>query len=142
MVRLAMGRRGRLRGWNGRCGRWRGLDRAGHPLAPRRGLRQRRQDDLFDDPKGDVIEAEQGARRLDLGVDEREGSAPVADHTEAALLGQAADLGKLLSGCYLEHRRQSSPMPGKRWSASGRFSSTWVSEFEAVGGRKVAGSPA
>jgi len=50
-----------------------------------------------------MVAAEQGARGFDLDVDEREAAAAVPEDAEGALPGLAADLGKLLLECYLEH---------------------------------------
>src|SRR5215472_3277035 len=61
-------RRGFRHDWRNRLDDRRGLDRACRPLSPRRGLRQRGGDNLLDHPERNVIEADEGARRLDLGV--------------------------------------------------------------------------
>ena len=94
MVRLGMGRsRNRFDRRDRLDSRGR-LDRAGHPLPPRRGFREWGEDDLLDRPQRDVVEANQGARRLDLGIDEGEAPAAVAQNAKAALAGPVADLGK------------------------------------------------
>src|SRR5262245_24466474 len=105
MVCLTMCRGGRLDRRGRRDGRRHGcgFSQAGHPLALRRRLRQGREDDLFDRPQLLVIATEQGARGLDLDVDEGKAAAAVPQDAEAALLGLAADLGKLILECYLEH---------------------------------------
>jgi hypothetical protein len=50
-----------------------------------------------------VIEADQRARRLDLGVDPGIAAASIVEDAEAASFGPSAGLGKGPAGCYLQH---------------------------------------
>src|SRR5262245_33121937 len=110
-------RRGFRHDWRNRLDDRRGLDRACRPLSPRRGLRQWGGEDLFDRPQRDVIEADQRARRLDLGVDHGVAAASIVEDAEAPGLCPPAGLGEGTAGYYLQHGKIL-PMSRKRWKRS------------------------
>jgi hypothetical protein len=115
-----------------------GLVRNGtrHPPPPWRGLWQGSEDRLLDEPQGGVVEPGQRPWRLDLGADDGEIAAPITEHTQAALLGLAAELGKSTSRCYLGHGK-SPPVVPERWK---RVRDGYSFRFwNSAGGLRVAG---
>src|SRR5262249_40788409 len=96
-------RRGFRHDWRNRLDDRRGLDRAGGPMWARRGLGRGGGDNLLDHPERNVIEADEGARRLDLGVNHGIAAASIVEDAAAASFVPSAGLGKGTAGCYLQH---------------------------------------
>jgi hypothetical protein len=86
-----------------------------------------------------VIEADQRARRLDLGVDHGIAAASIVEDAEAASFGPSAGLGKGTAGCYLQHGKVL-PMSRKRWKRSRDGSASDLEDLGwLVGGLRLAG---